>query len=132
MSTGLGGFYLCTAGINAGLAMADAQVYRHVADRGLFSFVREGWADIVMAHPVVWALLLAGGEAAIGTALLLGGGFARVGWVAVLAFQALLMLFGWGFWLWSVPALLLVGALAWRDWPRLGGPASTVWGDRSD
>ena len=38
-----------------------------------------------------------------------------VGWVGVLLFHVLLMLFGPGFWLWSVPALALLLFLARRD-----------------
>ena len=60
----VGGLFLVTGGIHIGLVSADAQVYRHFADGGLFLFVREGWQEIVMAHPAVWCLLLAAGELA--------------------------------------------------------------------
>ena len=39
----------------------------------------------------------------------------RIGWVGVLTFHVLLMLFGLGFWLWSVPAIALLLYLARRD-----------------
>ena len=38
-----------------------------------------------------------------------------VGWVGVLLFQVLLMLFGLGFWLWSLPAIAMLLWLARRD-----------------
>jgi hypothetical protein len=120
LTTAAGGFYLCMAGINAGLALGDAQLYQSFADRAVLPFVRAGWADIVMAHPVVWIMLLAAGEACIGTALLLGGRPARAGWVAVVVFHLLLMLFGWWIWVWCVPAILLALSAARHDWPRLG------------
>jgi hypothetical protein len=107
------------AGVNTGLAIGNAVVYRHFADHGLFGFVRTGWAEIVMANPALWAALLAAGEACLGVALLLGGSFARWGWVGVLVFHALLLLFGWGVWAYAVPALMTFGALARHDWNRL-------------
>jgi hypothetical protein len=111
----VGGFYLTMAGVHLGLVSADAQVYRHFADHGLFPFVRDGWQTIVMAHPSIWGLLLMTGELTLGTLLLVGGRAARWGWIGVIVFQALLMLFGFGFWLWSVPALVVLILLARRD-----------------
>lgn len=118
-STAVGGFYLAAAGVNTGLAIGNAAVYRHFADHGLFGFVRTGWADVVMANPALWAALLAAGEACLGVTLLLGGTLARWGWVGVLAFHALLLLFGWGVWAYAVPALVIFGVLARHDWDRL-------------
>jgi fatty acid desaturase len=60
------------------------------------------------------------GEIALGTALLLGGTPARVGWLGVLAFHLLLMLFWLGFWLWSVPAMAV---LVWPSVTTGGAPA---------
>jgi hypothetical protein len=34
-----------------------------------------------------------------------GGVWANAGWAGVVAFHLGLLLFGWGFWLWGVPAL---------------------------
>jgi hypothetical protein len=72
-----------------------------------------------MADPRLWIFLLAGGEAALGVLLLLGGRPARAGWVAVLAFHALLLLFGWGVWAYAVPAVIVLVWLLRHDWPRL-------------
>ncbi len=116
----VGGFYLVMGGVHLGLVSADAQVYRHFADHGLFPFVRDGWREIVMARPALWGLLLMAGELTLGTLLLVGGRAARWGWLGVIAFQALLMLFGFGFWLWSVPALALLVFLARRDLAQEG------------
>lgn len=111
----VGGFFLVMGGVHLGLVSADAQVYQHFADRGLFAFVRTGWQDIVMADPRVYGLLLMAGEVTAGILLLIGGSAARVGWAAVIVFHVLLMLFGWFVWLWCVPALALLGWLARRD-----------------
>jgi hypothetical protein len=117
-----GGFFLSMGGVHLGIVAADPQFYRPFADEALLGFVRSGWTDVFMAAPAFWGLCLALGETVLGILLLLGGGWARVGWVGVIAFHVLLMLFGWGVWLWCVPALCLLVALARADWPSLGHP----------
>ena len=111
----VGGFFLFTGGVHLGLVAADPQVYRHFADHALFGFVRTGWQEIVMAQPAAYGLLLMAGECTLGLLLLRGGTAARVGWIGVIAFHVLLMLFGFGFWVWSVPALVLLVWLARKD-----------------
>ena len=106
-------------GIHVGIVAADTETYRRFADGALFGFIRSAWADVFMAHPAVWGLLLAAGEITLGVMLLTGGALARWAWLAVAAFQVLLMLFGWGFWLWSLPALAVVYLGARRDWAAL-------------
>ena len=102
-------------GVHLGLVTADPQVYRHFADGGLFLFVRDGWHEVVMSAPAVWGLLLMAGEVTLGALLIIGGRAARWGWYGVVAFHLLLMLFGFGVWLWSIPALVLLVSLARRD-----------------
>jgi hypothetical protein len=111
----VGGFYLVTGGTHLGIVVADTGFYRHFADRAQFAFVRSGWTDIVMAHPACYGLLLMAGEIALGSALLVGGRAARVGWAGVVVFHLLLLLFGWGFLWWVIPALGMIAALAWHD-----------------
>lgn len=62
------------------------------------------------------------GERALGVLLLVGGRAARGGWVCVLVFQLLLVRFdcGFGFGLWSVPALARLAYLASRDLKEAG------------
>jgi hypothetical protein len=115
-----GGLYLSTGGVHLGIVAADPQFYRHFADQALFPFVRDGWAHIVMSDPGFWGLCLFAGETLLGVLLLMGGAWARAGWVGVIAFHVLLMLFGVGIWLWAVPALAVLVALARADWPSLG------------
>ena len=111
----VGGFFLVMGGVHLGLVSADPQVYMHFADHGLFGFVRTGWAEIVMANPALYGLLLMAGEVTAGTLLLVGGRAARVGWAAVITFHVLLMVFGWWAWAWSVPALALLIRLSRSD-----------------
>jgi len=116
LSRGLvGGFFLTMGGVHLGLVAADPQVYQHFADDGLFPFVRDGWRDIVMEAPTLWGLLLMAGEIVLGTLLLVGGRVARWGWYGVIAFHLLIMLFGFGVWIWSIPALVVLITLARWD-----------------
>jgi hypothetical protein len=117
----VGGFFLATGGVHIGIVFADTEAYRHFADGALFGWVRSGWADIFMANPVLWGLLVAAGEILLGSLLLRGGRAARIGWAGVVGFTVLLMLFGWGFWAWSVPALSVLVRGARTDWRALGG-----------
>jgi hypothetical protein len=117
----VGGLYLVTAGINVGLVVADPSVYGDFADESFLPVVPRLWQDVVMAAPTFWFLLLAAGELLLGVLLLLGGRAARAGWVGVVVFHLLLMLFGLGFWFWSVPALALLVPAARADWPHLAG-----------
>ncbi|WP_341927955.1 hypothetical protein [Nocardioides psychrotolerans] len=111
----VGAFFLVMGGVHLGIVAADPQFYDGFATGGLFPFVREGWDHVVMARPAVYGLLLMAGEVTLGTALLLGGRTARFGWAGVILFHVLLMLFGWGVWLWSVPALAILVPLAAHD-----------------
>ena len=117
---GVGCFFLFTGGVHLGMVAADVEVYRHFADGSMLPFVRDAWTSVFMAHAVLWALLVMTGELAMAVLLLRGGTAAKVGWVGVIAFHVCLMLFGWGFWLWSVPVLAFLVWAARRDWPALG------------
>ena len=121
----VGGFYLVMGGINAGIVAADPETYRTFADGSFWPFVTDTWRSVVMAHPVAWILALAAGEVVLGLLLLRGGAAARVGWAGVIGFHVLLMSFGFGFWLWCVPALLVLVPVARADWPALADDAPT-------
>lgn len=111
----VGCFFLMTGGVHLGIVAADAEFYRPFADDALLPFVRDGWSEVVMARPELYGLLLMAGEIVLGSALLVGGRAAAFGWAGVIAFHLLLVLFGWGFLFWVVPALAVVVPLAWRD-----------------
>ncbi|WGX95098.1 hypothetical protein [Nocardioides sp. L-11A] len=114
----VGAFFLVTGGVHLGIVVADPEFYRPFADGAFLPFVRDGWADVVMVHPELYGLLLMAGEIVLGVCLLVGGRAARVGWAGVIAFQLLLVLFGWGFLFWVVPALAVLVPLARRDLGR--------------
>lgn len=111
----VGGFFLFTGGVHVGIVAADPQFYAAFADEALLPFVTEAWHQIFMANPAGWGLALSVGEATLGVLLLRGGTAAKVGWLGVIAFHLGLMLFGWGFWLWSVPFLAIVLPAALKD-----------------
>lgn len=110
-----GGLFLFTGGIHLGIVMSNPQQYAPFADEALFPFVTEAWDQVFMAQPVIWGSALSVGEATLGVLLLRGGVPAKAGWLGVVAFHLGLMVFGWGFWLWSVPFLALVLPTAVRD-----------------
>jgi hypothetical protein len=110
--TAIGKFFLSMAGVHVGLVAADPGIYEPFADQALSAWVRDRWVDVFMADPATWGLAVATGELALGVLLLLGGRRARAGYVGVIGFHLALMLFGWGFWVWSVPALALLLPLA--------------------
>ena len=121
--TVVGGFYLSMGGVHLGIVAADPQFYGPFAHGALLPFVRNGWTDLFMAAPVFWGLCMVAGETALGVLLLAGGRAAKLGWAAVIAFHLLLMLFGWGLWIWCLPALAVLVPLAVRDWPHLTSAA---------
>jgi hypothetical protein len=86
------------------LALTTPDSYRGFADAALFSWVYNGWQNIFVTHPTLWALLLAAAELSIAVLLVVSP---RIGYLAVIAFHLALMIFGWGFWLWCVPVLAL-------------------------
>ncbi|WP_329000974.1 hypothetical protein OHA18_41905 [Kribbella sp. NBC_00709] len=84
------------------LALTTPESYRPFADAALFDWVYDAWQNIFIAYATLWALLLAATELTIAVLMAKSP---RVGYIAVVAFHLALMLFGWGFWLWSLPAL---------------------------
>ncbi|MCK9824041.1 hypothetical protein NOCD_11150 [Nocardioides cavernae] len=122
----VGAFFLVMGGLNAGIVAADPQTYLPFADGAFWPFVTTAWHELVMPHPHAWFLTLAAGEVVLGLLLLRGGAPARLGWSGVIAFHVLLMAFGFGIWVWSLPALAVLVPAARADWPALAAPASVT------
>ena len=114
-----GAFYTCMAGVHLGVVVADPQVYASYGENASMGWVSTLWADVFMARPSLWGLVAAAVEITIGVLLLVGGRASKLGWVAVGTFQVALILLGWGYLLWIVPALVLAYLAARHDWPRL-------------
>jgi hypothetical protein len=88
--------------IHVVLALTNPQSYDGFADMAFFNWTTDAWQNVFMAHPTLWALALAAGELTVAVLLVQ---HRRLGYVAVVLFHLALMLFGWGLWLWCVPAL---------------------------
>jgi hypothetical protein len=108
----VGLFFVWTSGIHVGIVAADPALYRHFADGALVPGLAEAWRSTFMIHATTAGLVLAAGEGELGLLLLKSWPRRRMGWVGTIVFHLALMCFGWGFWVWSLPALtvLLRGA----------------------
>ena len=104
LSRTVGCFFLWTSGIHIGIVAADPESYRSFAD-GALPVIREAWLGAFMASPAAWGLAVALGELLIGLATLRGGRWTLLGLCGAIGFHLCLMLFGWWFWLWSLPVL---------------------------
>lgn len=125
----VGWFFLWTSGIHVGIVAAGTEFYRHFADEALVPGLATAWRSLFMAHASWGGLVVAAGEAVLGLLLLSASTSGRRwGWIGVIAFHAALMCFGWGFWLWSVPALVVLVSGARADWSpteATDGPGSS-------
>jgi hypothetical protein len=113
--TSLAALYLASAGVHVTLAALHPAAYQGFADAALLPAVERGWHDVFMADPEACAMTLALAEALLASALLIGGWWRRAGYAGVIAFTLALTVFGWGFWLWSGPALAVIVPLAIAD-----------------
>jgi len=117
---------LWTSGVHVGIVAAGPDLYRHFADGALPPGLAGVWASTYMTHAAVAGVVVAMGEAALALLLLLGSRSWRLaGWIGTIAFHVALMCFGWGFWLWCVPALAFLVLGAVTDWRSLDGPRSS-------
>ena len=127
----VGGFYLSMGGVHLGLVAADPEKPIDTLPTPDSSLRPRRLAGDLNDQSAVFGQLLMVGETALGILLLLGGRFATVGWAGVIAFHVLLMLFGFGVWLWCLPALAGLVYLARKDktsaWSK-GGHSSQVHG----
>jgi hypothetical protein len=99
------------AAIHVAIVVTGTETYQHFADTAFLPFVKRGWLSVFMPHAALLGLLLAAFELAVGLLILAGGPETRLGLLAAIAFHLGLMLFGWGFWLWSIPMLAMLVAL---------------------
>jgi hypothetical protein len=114
LARAVGGFFLWTSGIHVGIVAAAPELYRSFAD-GAMPFVRDAWADVFMAHPALWGLAIALGQLLIGLTTLRGGRWTLLGLSGAIAFHGCLQLFGWGFALWTVPAVAVLAEAMRRE-----------------
>jgi hypothetical protein len=116
------------AGANAAMLL-DGSTYRGFADGSPIPFVRDTWASLVVPHHHAFIGLLIVGEALAGVLVLYPGPLRESALLALVAFNATLIVFGWGFAIWAVPlvtALVLLVRAQRLDDRRPGGGSSAV------
>jgi hypothetical protein len=101
--------------VHVAIVVTGTETYRHFADTAFIPFVKQAWLSVFMPQAALLGLLLAAFELAVGLLILAGGRKTALGLLAAQAFHLGLMLFGWGFWLWSVPMLAMLVALLRYD-----------------
>lgn len=95
-------FVLAGALVNA-VYVARGDDYATFAQGSSIAFVRDTWTSLVVPHHHLFIGLLVVFEATVGALVLLGPPVRDLGLVAAIVFHVLLVSFGWGFALWSVP-----------------------------
>jgi hypothetical protein len=103
-----GGMFLAGAATHIVLVTARPSSYDSFADTSWWPFITHTWRSVLVPHVYYLIPLLVVFEAADGL-LILGRTHRRTGIGAAIAFNAALVLFGWGFCLWSVPVIALLG-----------------------
>jgi hypothetical protein len=107
------------AAANAAM-LADGTTYTGFADGSAIPFVTDTWESLVVPHHHVFIGLLIAGEALAGLLVLVPGRVREVVLLALVAFNATLVVFGWGFAIWAVPVVTGLALLhrAERSTPR--------------
>jgi len=112
-----GGIFLASALTHMVLVTVTPDSYAAFADGSPWSFVRHAWHSAFVPNTTFFITLLIAFEVSTGL-LILSRQYRRTGIGAAIAFNAALILFGWGFCIWSVPA---IAALLWF-WHIENGP----------
>ena len=102
-----GGVFLAGSVTHVVLVSVSSTSYDSFADSSYWPFITHAWRSVVVPNIYYLIPLLAVFEATVGILLLISS-TRRIGIAAAMAFTVALMLFGWGFWLWSLPALALL------------------------
>ncbi|RNM17542.1 hypothetical protein [Nocardioides pocheonensis] len=114
------------AGAGANLAMLlDGTTYTGFADGSAIPFVRDTWESLVVPHHHLFIGLLIAGEALAGVLVLVPGRLREGALVALVCFNATLVVFGWAFAIWAVPlvvALVLLLRAQRAEDPPLRSP----------
>jgi hypothetical protein len=117
-----GAMFAGGSAVHVAIVVTGTETYRHFADTAFVPFVKQAWLSVFMPHAALFGLLLAASELAVGLLILAGGRKTTLGLVAAIAFHLGMMLFGWGFWFWSIPMLAMLVALLRYDFGNAMGP----------
>ncbi len=103
-----GVLFILAGAANLALVSVSSLSYSSFADSALFGFVRDDWRSVVVPHLTALIPLLAVFEFCTGVLILAGGALALSGITAAIGFHVALLLFGWAFWFYCVPMLVLL------------------------
>jgi len=106
---------------HAALATLKPEAYEGFAEASPIPFIRDQWEAVFVPHALLYGSLLAVFEFAVGIAILSGGRPMVLGSIAAIGFHVALALFGWGFWLWCVPAIAVLALLTRAEFRRTAG-----------
>lgn len=121
---------LAGAAANAAMLL-DGSTYTGFADGSPIPFVRTTWESLVVPHHHVFIGLLIAGEALAGALVLVPGRVREVVLLALVAFNATLVVFAWAFAVWAVPLVVSLSLLYRAERlrsrrPRPSGGASSA------
>jgi hypothetical protein len=102
-----GGIFLASAVTHTILVTVTPHSYDAFADGSWWPFVTHAWHSVFVPNTGYFIALLIAFEASVGL-LILSRRYRRTGIAAAIAFNAALILFGWGFCFWSVPVIALL------------------------
>lgn len=97
-----------------GLFLAGGDNYSGFADGASTSFVRDTWESLVVPNHSLFIGLLIAYEALAGVLVLIPGRIRQAALLSLIAFDVLLLSFGWGYLVWSVPMVVAL-TLLWRE-----------------
>lgn len=102
-----GGMFLAGAATHIIFVTTRPSSYGSFADGSWWPIITHAWRSVLLPNVYSLIPLLVLFEAAVGL-LILSRAYRRIGIAAAIAFNAALILFGWGFCLWSVPVIVLL------------------------
>ncbi|HEX7994648.1 MAG TPA: hypothetical protein VF506_12055 [Streptosporangiaceae bacterium] len=102
-----GWIFLGSAVIHLILVSAAPSSYDSFADGSWLPFVRQAWRSVLVPNVGYLIPVLIAFEAAVGV-LILSRRYRRTGIAAAILFNLALIMFGWGFCIWSVPVVALL------------------------
>lgn len=103
------------------LLSLNSAAYDSFADASYWPYITDSWRSVVVPNVYYLVPMLAVFELAVGASIL-SRRIRIVGIAGAATFNAALMLFGWGFFIWSVPVLGLLGLFFVRE-KTAAGPA---------
>jgi hypothetical protein len=102
-----GGIFLASAAVHLVLVTVKPSAYDSFADGSWWPFVTHAWRSAFIPNTSFFIALLIMFEVAVGL-LVLSRAHRRAGIAAAIVFNAALIMFGWGFSIWSLPVIALL------------------------